>query len=50
MFESHNASYGWNGTYTDDLVHDGIYIWQIEFGSLISDKREIHKGHVTLLK
>jgi gliding motility-associated-like protein len=50
MFESRNANYGWSGIYTDGLVADGVYIWQIEFGSLINDKREKHRGHVTLLK
>jgi gliding motility-associated-like protein len=50
MFESYDASHGWNGIYTKELLQDGVYIWRVEFGSLINDKREKHKGHVTLLK
>ena len=51
LFESYNAANGWNGTYGGgEIVQDGVYIWQIEFGDTRSD--EIHKytGHVTILK
>jgi len=51
VFESYNTANGWNGTYGGgEIVQDGVYIWQIEFGDTRSD--EIHKytGHVTILK
>lgn len=51
VFESYNSANGWNGTYGGgEIVQDGVYIWQIEFGDTRSD--EIHKyaGHVTILK
>ncbi|MBK7129870.1 MAG: gliding motility-associated C-terminal domain-containing protein [Crocinitomicaceae bacterium] len=51
VFESYNAEYGWDGTYSDQgLVQDGVYIWQIEFKENMSDKRHTHRGHVTVLK
>lgn len=51
LFESYNATVGWTGTYGDQgLVEDDVYIWQIEFGDNISDKRHKHNGHVTVLK
>ena len=51
IFESYDATKGWNGTYSDQgLVADGIYIWQIEFKETMSDKRHTHRGHVTVLK
>ena len=51
MFESYNATTGWTGTYGNQgLVEDGIYVWQIEFGETMSDKRHTHRGHVTVLK
>lgn len=51
VFESYDASKGWDGTYSDQgLVEDGVYIWQIEFKETMSDKRHTHRGHVTVLK
>ncbi|MBN4072938.1 PKD domain-containing protein [Crocinitomix catalasitica] len=51
LFESFNAEYGWDGTYKGNgLVKDGVYIWQIEFGETYTDKRNIIRGHVTILK
>jgi gliding motility-associated-like protein len=51
VFESYNAAVGWDGTYGDQgLVEDGVYIWQIEFGETMSDKRHKQRGHVTVLK
>ncbi|MCG8577317.1 MAG: PKD domain-containing protein [Flavobacteriales bacterium] len=51
IFETYNASYGWNGTYGDrGLVDDGTYIWDIEFKETMSDKSHRHRGHVTILK
>lgn len=51
IFESYNFDYGWNGHYGDGgLVQDGVYVWQIEFGEKLSDKKQTHRGHVTVLK
>lgn len=50
IFESYNANIGWDGTYGGEIVQDGVYVWQIDFKELHTDKRHIHKGHVTLLK
>jgi gliding motility-associated-like protein len=51
IFESFDATKGWNGHYGDGgLVDDGVYIWQIEFKETMSDKRHKHRGHVTVLK
>lgn len=51
VFESYDANYGWDGTYSDQgLVEDGVYVWQIEFKENMSDKRHTHRGHVTVLK
>ena len=51
VFESYNAAYGWDGTYGGQgIVEDGTYVWQIEFGETMSDKRHKHRGHVTILK
>lgn len=51
VFESFNYDFGWDGTYgSQGLVEDGVYIWQIQFGEKYSDKRQTHRGHVTVLK
>jgi gliding motility-associated-like protein len=51
VFESFNSDHGWNGHYGDGgLVQDGVYVWQIDFGETGTDKRQTHRGHVTVLK
>ncbi|MBD3637481.1 MAG: gliding motility-associated C-terminal domain-containing protein [Crocinitomicaceae bacterium] len=51
VFESYDYNYGWNCHYGDGgLVKDGVYIWQIEFGEKLTDKKQMHRGHVTVLK
>lgn len=51
IFESFNALNGWDGTYGNrDLVQNGVYIWQIEFGDALNDDKYSYFGHVTILK
>lgn len=53
VFESYDASIGWNGTYgesSDKIVRDGTYIWKIEFKTVNTDERRTHVGHVNVLK
>ncbi len=50
MFESYNLATGWNGTYGDDLVEDGVYIWHITTAEIATDKKLEFHGHVTVLK
>lgn len=51
IWESYDASKGWNGHYGNGgLVEDGAYVWQVEFKEISSDKKQTHRGHVTVLK
>ena len=50
VFESYNAQIGWNGKYAGEMCEDGVYVWQISFGEIISDEKQLIRGHVTLLK
>ena len=52
VFESYNASIGWDGTYPKDgkLVEDGVYVWKINFKETMSDKKHEAVGHVTILR
>lgn len=50
IFESNNVEEGWDGTFGETLVSDGVYNWKIEFKSISNDERFIHTGHVNVLK
>jgi gliding motility-associated-like protein len=53
IFESFDASKGWDGSYgdlNDEKVIDGVYVWRLDFGDINSDKKYSHIGHVTVLK
>lgn len=49
LWESYDYSAGWDGTYGDGLVTDGVYIWQLNFRENGSDKKYEDFGHITLL-
>ncbi len=51
MFESYDATKGWDGTYGGRKeAPTGVYAWIIEFGDLTSDEKHTLTGHVNLLK
>jgi gliding motility-associated-like protein len=50
LFESHNYNIGWDGTYGDNLVKDGTYIWRINLIEGENSNRISLNGHVTKLK
>jgi gliding motility-associated-like protein len=50
LFESNNASVGWDGTYGGQMMQDGVYIYQIEFKEEFTDNRHVLRGHVNLLR
>jgi gliding motility-associated-like protein len=50
IFESFDASKGWNGYYGGIKCQDGVYIWKIEFGRPGVDDKEVLVGHVVLIK
>ena len=50
VWESHDASVGWDGTYGGRLVQDGTYTWTIEFKTSESDKRVMINGLVNVIK
>jgi len=50
IFESLNYQIGWDGTYHDKLVQDGVYTWVITLTDGIRNKPLNYNGHVTLLR
>ena len=54
IFESKDASIGWNGTYGSNgeiqMCQDGTYTWKIEFKTKLNDERKMIVGHVNLLR
>jgi gliding motility-associated-like protein len=50
VWESHDASVGWDGMYGGDIVQDGTYTWKIEFKSSVNDKRIMKTGHVSVIR
>ena len=50
IWESHDASVGWDGTYGGVTVPDGTYSWKIEFKTSESDERMMVTGHVNVLR
>lgn len=50
IFESLNYEEGWDGTYHNERLLDGTYIWKIKVKHKSSDKKTELDGHVSLLK
>jgi gliding motility-associated-like protein len=50
IWESRSVYDGWDGTYGNRMVPQGIYIWQVELKSLKSDNRQVLTGSVNVLK
>jgi gliding motility-associated-like protein len=50
VFESYDATGGWNGAYGGLIVADGVYIWHIVTSEIATDKKLEYHGHVTVLR
>jgi len=50
IWESYDASVGWDGTYGGEPVQDGTYVWKVEFKVLENDERMIRTGHVNVMR
>ncbi len=50
IWESHDATVGWDGTYAGEKVAAGTYVWTAEFKLNDSDARKTDSGHVNLLR
>lgn len=50
IFESNDASVGWDGTYNGKLVKTGVYVWSIDFKETMSGKRHNYQGNINVLR
>lgn len=50
IWESHDWTVGWNGTFGGNIVQDGIYTWKIEVKTTSKDDRRIYTGHVNVIR
>jgi gliding motility-associated-like protein len=50
IFETHDASVGWDGTYGGELVQEGTYTWRIIFKAPNNDKKYEDSGHLSIMK
>ncbi|WP_139134342.1 PKD domain-containing protein, partial [Crocinitomix algicola] len=51
VFESYDATGAWDGTYGNgDIVPDGVYVWKMEFGETMTDKKHYESGFVNLMR
>lgn len=50
LFESYDVTKGWNGTYGDNSVEQGVYIYHIVASEQNTDKNLEYHGHVTVLR
>jgi gliding motility-associated-like protein len=50
LWESYDASVGWDGTYKGSVIQTGTYVWKVEFGDSFNDSRHMDYGTVTILR
>lgn len=49
IFESHDLSLGWNGTFNDKLVPNDVYVWSISFTDINGETHQ-QLGKVSIIK
>jgi gliding motility-associated-like protein len=50
VWENHDPTASWDGTYQGKVVQEGTYTWTIETKDLTNDKKYTFNGHLTVLK
>jgi gliding motility-associated-like protein len=50
IWESHDPSVSWDGTYHGEIVPDGTYTWFMECADSYNDKRYTFQGHVNIIR
>lgn len=50
IWESHDISVPWDGTYNGEFVQAGTYQWIIRASDMLNDAHYVYDGHVNVLK
>ncbi len=50
LWESHDVSAKWDGTYHGKKCQDGVYFWLVSFGVDGTDERKQIHGHLTIIR
>ncbi len=50
VWESHDISVGWDGTYGGKIVPTGTYTWVIRASDMQNDGKYTYNGHINLIK
>jgi gliding motility-associated-like protein len=50
VWESYDASVGWDGTFNGKECSEGVYTWMVKFGVLENDNKVVKHGHLTLIR
>lgn len=50
IYESDSPQYGWDGTHSNSIVPQDVYIWKIIAKDKWSNERKEYTGHVSLLR
>jgi len=50
VWESHDPSVGWDGTYKGKLVEEGTYTWIIRVNDQLNDDKHVFNGFINLIK
>lgn len=50
IWESHDPSVGWDGTYNGKIVENGTYVWRATVKNPLNDSREDFNGFINVLK
>ncbi len=49
LFKTNDPKQGWNGKYRGQPCKQDIYAWRITFKNVVTEKDEVHYGHLSLL-
>jgi gliding motility-associated-like protein len=50
IWESHDPTAKWDGTYSGKYVENGTYTWIIRTKDLVNDAKYVYNGHVNVLR
>lgn len=50
LFESYDPDIGWDGSYRDRMVQNGIYVYKLEYNTLQDETKLNFVGHINIIR